>query len=281
MGDSPNTLQVKPSPKVSPMKVGENVQRPPKLSPKRSKQIMTKVPVRRSPRKHVTSGQITKSNPTNIELDTSAFNNPATVSVPKNIEIIFPSHPLLYQSSQTKHLTPPFLNSSDPSFSQLCVEPDALNSSPINSPLPSQFHSLDCYEWEDPRPDSPIPYNDLIGDEYEDSDVSDEEYVPESDADIDQDNNYDGGDVEEEVGLESEYQFELLLNKDLEDAIVPELDTSDEECELARERVRGLRKDYSSQLTKCKEKLWRVRVEQKLCSSKKFILNLVRVEKKW
>uniref|UniRef100_A0A803MG65 Uncharacterized protein n=1 Tax=Chenopodium quinoa TaxID=63459 RepID=A0A803MG65_CHEQI len=110
------------------------------------------------------------------------------------------------------------------------------------------------YEWEDSRPDSPLPYNQLF--EVHSEEDSDSLYEPGSEN-IDGDLGYDIDtdlDIEDDVDLgDDEFQFEdELQGLDEEDI--------DEECRTAAKRVRG----YHNKLTEIVHQLQKEAAKRKL-----------------
>lgn len=91
--------------------------------------------------------------------------------------------------------------------------------------------SLDNYEWIDPRPNIPIPYNELLSQPSDDDDDTDSLYEPE-DVDVSEE---EDNDVVEEFQVE-EVGEEFIATE--EEVLAGESDNDDEEFHVARERVR-------------------------------------------
>ncbi|XP_074281764.1 uncharacterized protein LOC141606508 [Silene latifolia] len=97
------------------------------------------------------------------------------------------------------------------------------------------------YEWEDPRPESPLKWKDLCFQDEESENDNDEEYVPLESDDVTDD---DGGGAEtKEDGTETEEGEIEDKNQDDENEFSGvEVDTSDDEYNIARDKVKGFNK---------------------------------------
>ncbi|KNA05227.1 hypothetical protein SOVF_192320 [Spinacia oleracea] len=122
---------------------------------------------------------------------------------------------------------------------------------PIQSQTKStnQTHLDDYHTWYDDRPESPIPWKDLIGENEGDlsPDRTNPLYEPESEE-------YDGSESEPDDDVDEIYiEQEELEEIDDEDLIVEEGDSSDDELKDARENVRG----YNAKLFELAQQLQR------------------------
>ncbi|KAL2922877.1 Palmitoyltransferase ZDHHC2 [Bienertia sinuspersici] len=226
--------------------VPKQQERPAKLTPKKASNL----PLRKSPRassksavveplepisqpnitKRPTKKPTTESNSTfNPTNDTSVlpeviFLGTQTSTTDKNLLLTFPT------STTTQNITSPKQKQTN------------LNTIITTTSVPEN------YEWEDPRPDSPIPIHTLVGnhsDDGDDDDDSDTEYQPLSESSEGEVVGSEG----EETGGEDDTLFDAEDDLDeeeraLDTARKDELegdngDTSDEEFFTARERVKG------------------------------------------
>ncbi|KAL2931701.1 Growth hormone receptor, partial [Bienertia sinuspersici] len=208
---------------VSPKK---NNNRPKKLTPKRSNKISLK-PCRSSPR----NAQLV--DPTLLE----CF---ATLTVGDSVKPLHlrphnKSERCSTNPSQISLETTPLSNTTGPSkaATKAPTEPESF-------PLFGRKIVPESYQWEDERPDSPIPLIELLGDDAwsDDDSDGDPEYEPDSDS-------LKGcGEVADDAFDVSDFDD---LSDDLEDIkgddveVVDDegVETSDDELQTARERVKG------------------------------------------
>ncbi|KAL2904651.1 Potassium-transporting ATPase KdpC subunit [Bienertia sinuspersici] len=222
--------------------------RPPKLTPKKAPSVKAVGPPRRSPRN---KDSIKESVPTLVSVEqpqVNAFVGPTPHSIQNPSEIVetnnhnysIPNNPPQINSNECEPHSPQpqpleiILGPSQPEPSQ--PEP--------SQPEPSQpelFHTdLNQsepfeYDWIDPRPDVPLTLEQLLKGYYESEDesASDPEYEPVeelSDVDEEEFDDFDDGNGTDE---------EEFVDPDLLQIEAADVDTSDDECRLARERVRG------------------------------------------
>ncbi|KAL2900866.1 Midasin [Bienertia sinuspersici] len=91
------------------------------------------------------------------------------------------------------------------------------------------------YDWEDPRPDSPLRWQDLIfGDEVSDGDESDPDYMLENDSELEEDGETEDDLDDLDVG-QVEHQEEVQDEVEEDDGA----DSSDDELRIAREKVKA------------------------------------------
>ncbi|KAL2937711.1 Collagen alpha-1(XXVII) chain A [Bienertia sinuspersici] len=100
---------------------------------------------------------------------------------------------------------------------------------------------LASYEWEDPRPDSPIPLKDLLNYPSDESDTSDPDFElsPTDDEDDElreDDDEYATDEDEEGQDADIHYENEVIAH-DIADEVY-ESENSDDEVKVARDRVR-------------------------------------------
>ncbi|KAL2894817.1 Antiviral helicase SKI2 [Bienertia sinuspersici] len=106
-----------------------------------------------------------------------------------------------------------------------------------NTTSPNTHHcnTDDSYDLYDDRPESPIPWQDLVGDYGSDSDSQDELYTPETE---------ESSEDEEAVIAEADphgSEFEEQIDEEIErGAEGSEGDTTDEEFQVVKDRVKGL-----------------------------------------
>ncbi|KAL2906635.1 AdoMet-dependent rRNA methyltransferase spb1 [Bienertia sinuspersici] len=222
--------------------------RPPKLTPKKAPSVKVVGPPRRSPRN---KDSIKESVPTLVSVEqpqVNAFVGPTPHSIQNPSEIVdtnnhnysIPNNPPQINSNECEPHSPQpqpleiILGASQPEPSQ--PEP--------SQPEPSQpelFHTdLNQsepfeYDWIDPRPDVPLTLEQLLKgySESEDESASDPEYEPGeelSDVDEEEFDDFDDGNGTDE---------EEFVDPDFLQIEAADVDTSDDECRLARERVRG------------------------------------------
>ncbi|KAL2942163.1 hypothetical protein RDABS01_030513 [Bienertia sinuspersici] len=154
----------------------------------------------------------------------------------------------------TEVIIPPILQEPEP-------EPPLLQ---VPEPQPSTLQELEPepdfitnYEWEDPRPESPIKLKDLLGWSNSGSDSDDPLYEPGVDiSDSEVEDRY-GGDDENE--LEEEFEFDDE-EEDVGDDDNLESENDDEEYATARQRVRTC----NSRLVQVAQQLQREAAEGKL-----------------
>ncbi|KAL2934028.1 Halomucin [Bienertia sinuspersici] len=231
---SPEPLSIIQSDQQLPLLNANNPPKPKKLTPKRG------------PPAHV--------KPIAHPLDSSPKTNLATPSIPKVPCSTFTG------TTNPKNPSP---------VSQL-----NLTQNTQNDVLDHNNDFLANYEWEDPRPESPIRYDDLI--DYSSEDSEDSLYVPNSgsvdgddgtDFDGDDDTDFDvEGDEETEAGGgedHSDEETEAGGGEDHSDEL-QETDNSDEEYAVAKQRVRSC----NSKLVQIAKQLEREACEGKLTSQK-------------
>ncbi|KAL2945614.1 Glucose-repressible alcohol dehydrogenase transcriptional effector [Bienertia sinuspersici] len=227
-GDSlpPPDAETSHSPNAKSILSSQKSERPAKLTPRRA----SNVPLRKSPRATSKSISVEPTNtlfePTNTLLEPTSKNKPKKKPNNGLPEVI---------SMGSNDSTTTLLNK-NPKHTPLHKE---IQEADVNiEPRQSQQLTTDqkCssrnYEWEGPRPESPIPFADLLGN-YSNDEDTDSEYEPGSESS-----------EEEEIGEgeqigEGEYvvdEFSLGVTEELQG---DDADTSDEEYVIARERVRG------------------------------------------
>ncbi|KAL2904744.1 Replicase polyprotein 1ab [Bienertia sinuspersici] len=236
-----------------------------KLTPKKAKKLTPKsgTHVLKTHVEHVTTRLTQKDSPSSSQqtktLKEAPFSSPITT------EVIIP--PIL----QEPEPEPPLLQEPEPQPSTLQeLEPEPLILQEPE-PRPSTLQELEPepdfitnYEWEDPRPESPINLKDLLGWSNSGSDSDDPLYEPGVDiSDSEVEDRY-GGDDENE--LEEEFEFDDE-EEDVGDDDNLESENDDEEYATARQRVRTC----NSRLVQVAQQLQREAAEGKLSAQQVFV----------
>ncbi|KAL2940997.1 Replicase polyprotein 1a [Bienertia sinuspersici] len=178
--------------------------------------------------------------------------------------------PTPIKTPQTPQKTPQIQPTVTPSPSQNAANIPQTQDSQTHVPVNSVSNDfLEGYDWIDPRPEEPIPFNELLS-YSEDGSSSDSLYKPGSDFSegdgTDEDVDGDGDDFvnEDDVDLRGESGDEI--DADVENIQAElnheESDTSDEEYHIARDRV----KTCSNKLIEIAKRLQREAGEGKLPS---------------
>ncbi|KAL2942089.1 Proteoglycan 4 [Bienertia sinuspersici] len=240
MGQSVDGMCLTPAAKTTP-KDSENetqTEKAKKLTPKKAKKLTPKrgPHVLKTHVEHVTTRLTQKDSPSSSEqtktLKEAPFSSPITT------EVIIP--PIL----QEPEPEPPLLQVPEPqpsTLQELEPEPDFITN----------------YEWEDPRPESPIKLKDLLGWSNSGSDSDDPLYEPGVDISDSKVEDRYGGDDENE--LEEEFEFDDE-EEDVGDDDNLESENDDEEYATARQRVRTC----NSRLVQVAQQLQREAAEGKL-----------------
>ncbi|KAL2900434.1 Nascent polypeptide-associated complex subunit alpha muscle-specific form [Bienertia sinuspersici] len=218
-----------PAPAQVPIEVSpkKNNNRPKKLTPKRPNKASLK-PCRTSPR--------------NAQLvDPTLLESPATLIVGDSVKSL-QLHPqnrserCSANPSQISLETTPLSYTTGPS--KAATEPPIV---PESFPLFERQIVPETYQWEDERPDSPIPLKELLGDDAwsDDDSDGDPEYEPDSDS------LKGGGEVADDASDASDFDDlsdgleEIEEGDDVEVVDDEGVETSDDELQTARERVKG------------------------------------------
>ncbi|KAL2901902.1 GTPase-activating protein SAC7, partial [Bienertia sinuspersici] len=200
-------------------------QRPKKLTPKRAPQL----PTRKSPNKKESFIESNTKDMTPIE--------PSSTEVP--LFTLNQKNEACLDSENQINVTTPTTSEYDKFISLIQTRINTLSGDNLQVNHESQVTTTtvpEGYEWEDNRLDSPIPWQDLLG-PCSSSEGSDSDFKP-ADAESDDDSSINDEFEEEEL-------FEVGESEGGVEGDDEDVETSDEEYHIVREKVKGYNKQVS------------------------------------